>query len=283
MSLSDSQKFCADRVRRLDPDRYLSTLFAPDDARAGLLALYAFNLEIATIGEGVSEILIGQMRLQWWRDTLTRMAAGTDVGHALGEALAETLRREGLPVDLLHRMIDGREVDLVENAPVNMAEVESTLDTTTANLVALALAVLNDPRARDDDLVRHAGRAMGLTGLIRMIPHDASRGRVRLPDELMRRNDVVAGKLLAGQCDAGLRRVVGEIAERAREHLHCLRKSSPAGAGRSGIAALLPVTLARVYLARLARAEYNPFAAGLEPGRLSRQIHLTRAAWRGRI
>ena len=47
--------YCAEQVRVHDDDRFLCALFAPEPARKGLLALYAFNLEIARIREVVSE------------------------------------------------------------------------------------------------------------------------------------------------------------------------------------------------------------------------------------
>lgn len=280
MSLSDSQNFCADRVRRLDPDRYLSTLFAPDRSRPALLTLYAFNLEIAAIGDIVSETLIGRMRLQWWRDAVDKMAAGDELGHGLCDALAETLKTHGLPAQLLHRMIEGREFDLADRPPADMAEIETILGATAASLVALACHVLGDARAPDDDAVRHAGLAMGLTGLIRMIPHNARRRRVTLPDDLIRRAGVTAAPVLAGRIEAGHRDIIRKIADSARENLQRVRDAGPK---RQGLAAFLPLVPAADYLARLARADHDPFTPRLEPGRLSRQIRLTRAAWLGRV
>ena len=57
-------------VRTGDRDRFLASLFAPDDARPALLALYAFNLEIGRIAASVSEPQLGLIRQQWWLDTL---------------------------------------------------------------------------------------------------------------------------------------------------------------------------------------------------------------------
>ena len=62
--------YCANILRRQDPDRYLTALFAPADRRPDLFSLYAFNLELARARESVSEPIMGRMRLQWWRDAL---------------------------------------------------------------------------------------------------------------------------------------------------------------------------------------------------------------------
>jgi len=61
---------CAALVRRADPDRYFASLFAPAEIRPYLFALYAFNHELARIGETVHEPMMGQIRLQWWREAI---------------------------------------------------------------------------------------------------------------------------------------------------------------------------------------------------------------------
>src|SRR5579864_3974017 len=55
-------------VRRHDRDRYQTALFAPADRREALFALYAFNYEIARVREIVTQPMLGQIRLQWWRE-----------------------------------------------------------------------------------------------------------------------------------------------------------------------------------------------------------------------
>ncbi|WP_292456941.1 squalene/phytoene synthase family protein, partial [Mesorhizobium sp.] len=50
-------------VRAADHDRYLSVLYAPADKRGALLALYAFNAEIAGVRDRIHEPLPGEVRL----------------------------------------------------------------------------------------------------------------------------------------------------------------------------------------------------------------------------
>ena len=49
---------CEALVKRTDPGRYFSALFAPKDKRPFLFALYAFNHEIARVGETVREPMV---------------------------------------------------------------------------------------------------------------------------------------------------------------------------------------------------------------------------------
>ena len=76
-----------DLVRAADRDRYLAALYAPEDKRADLRALYAFNAEIAGVRDRVSQALPGEIRLQWWRDVIAAKDAGTEAGHPVADAL----------------------------------------------------------------------------------------------------------------------------------------------------------------------------------------------------
>jgi phytoene synthase len=56
------------QVRAADPDRWLSSRFVGDaEARADLIALYAFEAELLTIPTRVTQPLLAEMRYAWWR------------------------------------------------------------------------------------------------------------------------------------------------------------------------------------------------------------------------
>src|SRR5579872_1206254 len=75
-------------VRAADPDRYFSALFAPAPLRPLLLALYAFNHEVARVAETVREPMLGAIRLEWWRETVEGAHAGTPRNHDVARGLA---------------------------------------------------------------------------------------------------------------------------------------------------------------------------------------------------
>src|SRR5580693_257809 len=81
-------------VRRHDRDRYQTALFAPADRREALFALYAFNYEIARVRESVTQPMLGQIRLQWWREVVDAAYAGLPPrSHVVAEPLATAIRR----------------------------------------------------------------------------------------------------------------------------------------------------------------------------------------------
>src|SRR5436309_9863777 len=97
-------------VRRHDRDRYQTALFAPAERREALLALYAFNYEIARVRETVSEPMLGQIRLQWWREVLDAAYAGAPPRqHPVVVPLAAAIREFELSRGYFDRLIDSRE------------------------------------------------------------------------------------------------------------------------------------------------------------------------------
>jgi len=149
-----SHRYVLDTVRQADRDRFLAALFAPEPARTGLMALLAFDHELARAHAVTSEPLLAEIRLQWWRDAATE-AAGPDKPRAqpIVESLSETVRRHGLMPEPMIALIDAR-----------AEEIEGPLDVmrTGAAFADLALAVLGV----DDAATRKAAQAVAAAGLM---------------------------------------------------------------------------------------------------------------------
>jgi hypothetical protein len=94
-------------VRRHDPDRFLTALFAPPDKRDALLTLYAFNHELARAREVVSQPPLALIRLQWWREVVE----GAQRRHEVAEPLLAAIDRGELDRDDLAALIDAREIE----------------------------------------------------------------------------------------------------------------------------------------------------------------------------
>ncbi len=251
----------ADQVRRYDHDRFLTVVFAPAAIREHLFALYAFNIEIAKTAEVVTEPLIGQMRLQWWRDVLERIYDGGTVQHQVALPLADAIRSALLPRAAFDRLIDAREFDLERTPPADVAAMLAYAEGTAAPLVELALTVVAPPRLDRGLLTepaRRLGTAWALTGLLRAVPFHASQRRLHLPADRLTAAGIAPGRLFAGEFPAGLDEVVKEIGQRASGLLDSLPACTQLLPRRSR-SPLLLATLARTYLADLQRQSWNPF------------------------
>ncbi len=250
----------ADGLRRDDHDRYLTALLAPPEAREGLLALYAFNLEIARVRETVSEELIGRMRLQWWRDRLDDIFAGTPPKHPVAEPLSWAVRRFGLDRGLLEQLLDAREDDLADQPPADMAALEDHAERTAGPVLRLALQVLGQDMGAAKDAAADIAQAQALTGILRAVPFHLRSGVVRLPADLCAGAGLDLSKLRdRGPVDqeAALTSVIRQVAARAAAALAQARRYKPS---RAALPALLPARLAARDLKRLAKAGYDPFA-----------------------
>jgi 15-cis-phytoene synthase len=252
-------------VRRIardgDPDRYSSALFAPRTSREDLFALYAFNTELARIGELVSEPQLGEIRLQWWRDALDRGAAGDVTGNPVADAIGRTVRHRALSRASLAGLIDARSVDVSAKIMPDMAALETYLANTAGALFLLAAEFASAggrdiERAALEPVARAAGIAYGLTGLMRAMPFHAARGRVDLPADALLRHGTSPARLLAGEMSEGLAELLGEMRGQAKAALHeALRQvASLPPATR---AAFLPLALVEPYLSAL--EQRDPF------------------------
>ena len=154
--MADTLTYSAAESRRLDRERFIACLFAPAEKREALFALIAFNLEIAKIRETVSEVMIGHIRLQCWRETIEGIYAGTVRKHAVAEALAQAIEAAGLPRAAFDRMIDARAADLDEVPPETLAQLE-----TYAGDTAGELAILIAKTLEADESVQAAARMAG--------------------------------------------------------------------------------------------------------------------------
>lgn len=101
-------------VRRVDPDRWLSSRFIADpQARADVVTIYAYDHELARAPKVASNALLGEIRLTWWREALDEIYEGRPVRrHPTAQALADLALRRTLPRAPLEAMIDGRYPEL---------------------------------------------------------------------------------------------------------------------------------------------------------------------------
>ncbi len=281
MAEKSRNSYAAEELRRHDKDRYLCTLFAPADKREDLFALYAFNLEVARTREAVSESMIGQIRLQWWREAIEGIHAGQPRKHAVVETLNEAIHRHDLPRAPFDALIDARELDLEDAAPRDMAELIAYAEATSSGLIALALDVL----AVRDQAAREAGAQVGvawsLAGLLRALPFHARGKRIYLPQERVAAADMDLADYFELRPSPAIAAVVREVAGEAAARLaraRALRTEVP----RAALSALLPATLADRSLRRLHRVDYDPFAERLAADGVGRALTVAMAVARGR-
>lgn len=171
---------CAALVERGDRDRFLAAMAAPVAARRVLLPLYAFNLEVARAPWLTAEPAIAEIRLQWWRDVLSEIAAGGPVRrHEVATPLAEALAPADAP--LLEALIDARRWDIGRDPLADAAALRAHLDATAGTLMWVAAKSLGAPDPAEQAVRDYAG-GQGLAAWFCAVPALAASGRHPLPD-----------------------------------------------------------------------------------------------------
>lgn len=260
--MTDTPKLshCADYVRRHDRDRFLCALFAAPEKREDLFTLYAFNQEVSKTREMVTEIMLGHIRLQWWRDTLTEIADGKVRKHEVVEPLAELVEKGKLTTFDLEQVVAAREFDLEDRQPADQDELDRYIDQTSGKISVLAARLLGAEGEDADHAARLAGNAYGLVGILRAMVFHGRAKRLYLPKDRMEHHEVAQGDVFEFRKKQQVRDFTRELAELARTRIKDARKIRKA-LPKKAHAAALPVVLADGYLKKLEKAEFDPFSA----------------------
>jgi phytoene synthase len=166
-------------IARGDPTRFAALQAAPPQARAALVPLYAFNLEISRAPWVSKEPMVAEMRLQWWRDAAEDLGRGIVRGHEVLAPLAEVIDAQHLPLEVLDRMIEARRWDIYSEPFEDQSAMDAYLDDTAGGLMWLSGKALG---GRDEAALRDYGWAMGLASYLQAVPELAARGRIPLLD-----------------------------------------------------------------------------------------------------
>lgn len=159
-------------VRQADPDRWLASCFIGDAAaRADVIALYAFDHELARAPHVASDPLMAEIRLTWWSEALDEMFGGRLVRvHPVAQALAEAVGRGVLQRATLDRLVRARIEDAYKAPFADEGAVLAYLDDTAGAVMQTAVALLGGPA--DPSSVQAIGRAWGLATSRRLMALD---------------------------------------------------------------------------------------------------------------
>lgn len=269
---------------RGEPDRFLAAVLAPTAARAGLAAIAAFAAELARIPASVREPMLGEIRLQWWRDALAAGRGGERTGHPVADALCDAERRHGLAPELLEAMIEARGLDLAGGMPHDDAGLVAYLQATEGNAFLLALMALGVPADEGRPVARAAGEAYGIARALSRLPMLFHNGGFPLPAERLRSAGLNPERLAERPPGPDVLAAVGKVMVQMRDIARAARVDAIAARaclGKRARAALLPLAMVEPYFrAQSGRSLLVEFA-DLSP--LSRVIRIGLAHVTGRL
>ena len=262
-------------VRAHDRDRYLSALLAREPARSQLMALYAADIELRSIPRRVSEPLVGEMRLQWWRDTIAALCEGRPSGNPRADALMPAIQSGRLPLAAFEQMIEAHRIDAYGEMMRTQDELAAYCGAAFGIPVQLACLVLSGGQETPSGTAAgHAGVVAGIIWILEQIGAHAAQGRVYLPGDLLARHAVNPQALLQGRAEEGLSALCAELTSHAGERLDELNDSL------FGLDMRLRPAFAHLAPARGRLAAATARRDWLQPPRLPSPLRAQWAIWR---
>jgi NADH dehydrogenase [ubiquinone] 1 alpha subcomplex assembly factor 6 len=245
-------------ARKFDSPSFTLQTFIPPSSRDAYLSIRALNVELARIPDLVSNPTVGALRMQFWRDNLTRTFANTPpkepVAILLHYALA-SLRSSHLGISTsvmkgwFMKVINARE-QYMDNRPyASLDALESYAENTYSTLMYLTLANVPLQSMAADHVASHIGKATGIAAVLRGLPliafppppkhhsnnaafngafgggQGTGQGAVVLPLDVMAEAGVKEEEVLRQGADApGLKDAIFAVATRANDHLITARE-----------------------------------------------------------
>lgn len=138
-----------------------------------MLALFALDAALAKVLRTTREPMVGQMRLTWWHEALTRLDTAPPPAEPVLRALAQELLPAGVSGARLAGMVDGWE-ELLEGEGLDDEVMTRHAESRGGGLFCAAGVLLG---ARDSDPLDAAGRGWALADLARHLRDPVAAGR----------------------------------------------------------------------------------------------------------
>ena len=275
--MPDNAAYCTELVREADRDRYLATLFSPEDKRGALFALYAFNIELIRIRDVAREPMPGEIRLQWWREVLEGQREGEAAAHPVAAALLAGLKSHDIAPQRLTGIVDAHQFDLYDEPMGTLDDLDNYGVMTESALLDVAIEILGGGGGSNAMmLMRGAGIAATITAILVNLAKHVSRRQMFIPLEVLERHKVDLNEVYAGKTTDELKSALAELRRHARRQMIAAR-------GEGGqvpltiLPALLPLALIGPTLKPMDRRGYEPFDV-VPLSRLRRQWLIWRAS-----
>lgn len=247
----NAKAFCLNQLRDLNYDRYLACLYLPEEIRGFAIALYAFDAEIVKISRATSEPMTGEIRIQWWRDTLAAGILDNPTHNPLADNLLAELAAHKLPPLPLDTYLQARIFDLYHDPMPDLGTLEGYCGETASSLFQLLTMAAKFEQDRSiADICGHAGMVSALTDMLRALSRHTAENRLYFPLEMLREQGLEPKDWFAEDRGPDHQKIIGQLLDMAETHLNKLRilvgEYGDNNAQLSLI--LLPVALCQPYL-----------------------------------
>ncbi len=264
-------------LRSIDPERYLTCLYLPENVRGDVASIYTFDAEIRRIPDLVSEPLPGEIRMQWWRDLVASKTVPTDAG-PLAANLMDTIIRNELPFETFINYLEARTFDLYHDPMPDTGTYEGYLGETVSTMMQMAaLCVGNDRTPELAEACGHAGMAIGTIRLLSRLAIDRNFGKCPLPVQIIDQHGLNMESWLKNDPDDRHLSVVREMLNLTNDH-HNKAGSALQSLKNRSRGVFMPLAFVKPLAYKLERSGYSIFDKPITLSPIKRQFTALRAA-----
>ena len=219
ITVDEAYDRCTEITRAEARNFYFGFILLPRDRRRGIHALYAFSRLCDDAVDGVDDMDAKMAAVAARRAEVARAYDGDipDDDPVL-IALADAVRRFGIPRAPMDALVDGVEMDLAIDRYADWPALKGYCDRVAGAVGVLSLHVFG---VRDPIAVQHAedlGVAMQVVNIMRDVQEDAGRDRIYLPADEMAACGVTEADILADRMTPEMFRLMQTQGDRARDY-----------------------------------------------------------------
>ena len=241
---------------------YYAFLFLPKPKREAIYAVYAFCR--------LSDDLVDEAKAGGDPTAaLTRWRKGLDlyfqdsVGHPVIVAAGQAARRFNIPKTYFEELLNGMEMDLTRTRYATFDELYAYCYrvASVVGLICIEIFGYTNPRTRE--YAERLGIAFQLTNILRDLAVDASRGRIYLPLDELRRFGYPEDALLAGVYNDAFVELMQFQCNRAKDYYRTACAAMPSEDRRSLLAAEIMRAIYCRLLLKIEQQRYNVFRTNI--------------------
>ncbi|XP_003241409.1 NADH dehydrogenase (ubiquinone) complex I, assembly factor 6 isoform X2 [Acyrthosiphon pisum] len=246
-----------------DFENYLCTLLLHKSIRRTGFAVRAFNIEVATLQDQISDMKIGEMRFKFWESSLTEIYKNKIPKHPVLIELYTATKTQKLSIIYLKRLISSRENYMLNSSLKTIEDLETYAENSVSPVYYLFLEAMGIKDMKVDHAVSHLGKCQGIINIIRGIPYNTKSGRISIPQDILLKYKVSYENIIRNSSEQNVRDAIYELASRANSHL--MKAKSLEKEGNKRIKSVcLPFVPLHLYLEKLRLADFNVFDKKLQ-------------------
>ncbi|XP_011506075.1 PREDICTED: NADH dehydrogenase (ubiquinone) complex I, assembly factor 6 [Ceratosolen solmsi marchali] len=256
-------EYCLHLVRNNDFENFLCTLILPKILRSTAFAIRAFNTEIATIQDQITDNRYGLLRIEFWTDTLNNIYNDKPIEHPTSLELYRVMHKKKLSKYYFKRLIESRSNHINSSTFTSLQSMENYAENSVSTIYYLLLEAGEIQDIKTDHFASHLGKAHGIVTLIRSVPHNTERRIINLPQDVLMKHGISSESVLQKKSTNKLKDVIYEISTKAKQHLNKALSLQNQIKNESRII-FLPYIFIKDYLDNLEKADFDVFHPKLQ-------------------